>query len=331
VISIVLPNLNTPLRFLRERLDSITGQTFKDWECVVVDGYSDNGSFEMLDEAARADQRFRMYQRPRKGIYNAWNEGINLSTGDMIYIATSDDTMTMDCLQKMVSALRSHPDCGVAHCNLTIIDEASRPIEKNKWSSYPSPAFFGNLMDVDHVRIAPHDGLLHAFIKTVYQSVTQLLVKREVFDAVGLFLENAGSIADYEWDMRASFHFNVVHIPLYLATWRIHKDQATTRKIHYEPKMYQQLINWVKADYLYWQEKSGAGLKYNIDELLQIYRHNKRYYTLKKYFGIPFLEKAMSRLFPDFRYRSGVVEAKDYFSRTNTSSLIRLTTTSDSK
>jgi hypothetical protein len=83
------------------------------------------------------------------------------------------------------------------------------------------------LIDREHIRFAPHDGLLHCGVKTVYTSITQLLIRRSLFDRVGLFLTNFGSLADFEWEIRASLLANTVHIPKYLATWRVHQDQGT--------------------------------------------------------------------------------------------------------
>jgi hypothetical protein len=62
----------------------------------------------------------------------------------------------------------------------------------------------------------------------VYTSLTQLLIRRSVFDKIGLFRTDWGSEGDFEWGMRAALMCNVLHIPETLATWRIHAEQATT-------------------------------------------------------------------------------------------------------
>jgi GT2 family glycosyltransferase len=136
-----------------------------------------------------------------------------------VYIATSDDTMTVDFLEIMVKALDEHPECDLAHCKLKIIDENGAPHPTYSWDKFFFNHYFGDLVQKKHIRFAPHDGLLHCGVKTVYTSITQLLIRRSLFNRVGLFLTNYGSIADFEWDMRASLVANTLHIPEYLATW----------------------------------------------------------------------------------------------------------------
>ncbi|MDQ1352851.1 MAG: hypothetical protein QG657_3157 [Acidobacteriota bacterium] len=225
-ISILLPNLNNR-PYLDERLKTIMEQTFSDWELIIVDNYSDDGAWEFFQEWAKKDTRVKISQAPRAGMYANWNNCIRLAKGEYVYIATSDDSMTPNALEEMVKALEEHPECDLAHCKLKIIDENGAPHHTLNWDKFYCALYFGDLIDQKHIRLAPHDGVLHCGVKTVYTSITQLLIRRSLFDRVGLFLTNFGSIADFEWGMRASLLANTVHIPQYLATWRVHRDQGT--------------------------------------------------------------------------------------------------------
>jgi glycosyltransferase involved in cell wall biosynthesis len=226
-VSIVLPNLNNR-QYLDERLQSICNQTLYDWELIVVDSYSTDGAWEFFQECSQRDDRIRIYQSKEKGIYNNLNKCIEMARGEYIYIATSDDSMTSDALEKMVNALEVNPGCDLAHCKLRIVDTDSNVSTQRLWDNFFIIRYFGDLIDQNHIRKAPHDGLLHFSGITVYTSLTQLLIKRSLFDRVGLFLENYGAEADYEWVMRATLIANTVHIPEYLATWRFHSSQATS-------------------------------------------------------------------------------------------------------
>lgn len=228
MISIILPTYNS-LQFLEERVESILSQTIKDWECIVIDGYSTDGTWEYLNEIIGNDTRFIMYQSMPKGVYNAWNLGVQKSRGDYIYFATSDDTMTKDCLEELLKGFHLAPDCGIAHCCLNIIDEKSNTLKDIDWKTFLPQRYFENNY---HIRKAPLVGLLYATHKTVIHSFTQILIKRSVFDEQGLFLENMGPQSDLEWGMRVGFNTNIVHIPLTLATWRVHKGQETSFKLN---------------------------------------------------------------------------------------------------
>ncbi len=226
-VSICLPNLNNR-RYLDERLQTIFAQSFSNWELIVYDNYSDDGAWELFQEKAREERRMRVAQAPRAGMYANWNNCIRAARGEYVYIATSDDTMSPDCLEKMVQALEQNPDCGMCQCGLQIIDERGMPVNSaDGWENYPSPAFLGEWIHIPHIRRAPYDGLLHFGLFCVYTSITQLLIRRRVFDRLGLFRTDCDSRADLEWEMRVGIEENVVYVPEKLATWRRHDQQAT--------------------------------------------------------------------------------------------------------
>jgi glycosyltransferase involved in cell wall biosynthesis len=275
LISIVLPNLNTPLPFLRERLQTITEQTFTNWECIIADGYSDNGSWEYLKETAEKDKRFQAYQFKKEGIYNAWNNGINLAKGQYIYIAPSDDTMTGDCLQKLYDVLQQYPECELACCLLKIIGDNGQSIPGNNWDNYYPAQYFGELLQTKHIRYAPYDGILHCGIQTVYTSITQLLIKRSLFEKTGLFLTGKGSTADLEWGMRAGLVANVVHVPEYLATWRIHDQQASDDALQWEPASFKKFQDYIDHAFNAMISKGLLDKKYFIPALKNIYLSNE--------------------------------------------------------
>jgi glycosyltransferase involved in cell wall biosynthesis len=227
LVSICMPHLNS-LPFTEERLKTIAAQTLTDWELIIVDSHSDDGSLAILDRFAAADRRVRIVQAPRDGIYTGLNRALKLASGAYIYIATSDDTMAPHCLERMAAALKQNPACGLCHCNLEIIDENSRPVGGDEaWLQYPAQRYFGDWIQKPHIRLAPQDGLLHFGFYSVTTSLTQLLVRREVFERVGYFRTDCGPAADAEWGARAGLQENIVHVPEPLATWRRHRQQAT--------------------------------------------------------------------------------------------------------
>ena len=225
IVSICLPNLNNR-RWLPERLETIFAQTFTNWELVVVDNFSDDGAWEFLRDQAAKDTRIRLAQAPREGMYANWNNCIRLARGDLIYIATSDDTMAPTFLEEMVAALTTHPECGIAQCCLEFIDQQSRPIPF-RWTQVGAFQMLGEMYQRPHLRRAPLDGYLHCALETIYTSITQILIRRRVFETTSGFRDTWGSGGDFYWGMIAGFHHDVVHLPRFLATWRQHPDQAS--------------------------------------------------------------------------------------------------------
>lgn len=245
LVSIVMPNLNGR-RYLNERIQSILAQSHTNWELIVVDSYSDDGSWELIRQYADNDRRFRASQVPREGIYPGLNRGLQQVRGEYVYIATSDDTMEPGCIQKMVAALAAHPECGICHSCLRVIDSDGHVME-DMWQSVPVSQYFGKWMDVPHIRRAPHDGILHSAVYTVYTSLTQLLFRRSVLDEVGLFRADWGSEGDFEWGMRASLVHDTVHVPEALSAWRVYQDQATASVALRSGARHERLCDMVRA------------------------------------------------------------------------------------
>ncbi len=244
-VSILLPNLNNR-KYLEERMDSIFKQTFTDWELIIVDNYSDDGAWDFFRQIAASEKRVRISQAPRNGMYANWNNCIELATGQFVYVATSDDTMTPELLEYMVEALESHPHCDIAHCCLTLIDEEGKPLPA-LWDQLDKVLFYGDKMKRKHIRKAPYDGFVHAGWSVVYHSITQLLIRRSLFDRIGLFRNDLGSIADFEWEMRAALVADILHVPKYLATWRYHPAQATSQPYFNTADFCRKLIDMVES------------------------------------------------------------------------------------
>jgi hypothetical protein len=135
--------------------------------------------------------------------------------------------MASDCLEKLVAALEAQPKCDLAHCNLRPIDAAGKTID-TEWETLSMIARASTgWLSRPHVRLAPYDGLLHLTGESVYTSITQLLIRRSLFERIGYFEGDWGSMGDYHWNMRASLVASTVHVPETWGGWRIHPSQAT--------------------------------------------------------------------------------------------------------
>lgn len=233
-VTICLPNLNNR-EFLPERLDSIRRQSFSDWEIVVFDSFSTDGAWEYLSEAAARDPRMRIWQAPR-GMYENWNNCVREARGRYVYFATSDDTMADDFLERMVGALEAEPDCGLAHSPLRTFDAEGRELPSDWSTASMFACSSGNLIRRPHRRLAPHDGLLHLAGRSVYTSITQLLIRRSVFADIGEFSTRFGSMGDMHWNMRATLRHNTIHVPETWGGWRQHASQATNHSASRTPQ-----------------------------------------------------------------------------------------------
>lgn len=226
LVSICLPCLNTK-QFLGDCLASILAQSGVLWELIACDGFSSDGSWELLENFCHGYPNRTCFQSDLP-LYEAWNLCINQASGSYIYIATSDDALAPSSLNRMLDALVANPEMDLCQIRLQIIDQhgALLPTEQ-QWENGRLSYFLPGFTRQQHCRYAPHDGVLMSGFHSVYESINQLLIRREVFDKVGFFDQSFGPSADFEWSMRVGLTCNCVYLPEPLAFWRKHPAQLT--------------------------------------------------------------------------------------------------------
>lgn len=101
-VTIVIATYNSE-KTLATALDSVLNQTFQDWECLVVDGASTDGTLDIVKRYVNSDNRFRYISEPDKGIYDAFNKGWRNAMGEWVMYLGSDDKLTPDGTNALMS------------------------------------------------------------------------------------------------------------------------------------------------------------------------------------------------------------------------------------
>ena len=99
-ISVIVPIYNME-KLMRKCLDSILAQTFTDYECLLIDDGSKDGSPAICDEYAAKDSRFKAFHKPNGGLSDARNYGLAHAQGDYTIFFDPDDWVDEDCLKDM--------------------------------------------------------------------------------------------------------------------------------------------------------------------------------------------------------------------------------------
>ena len=112
-LSVIVPVYNTE-KYLRECIDSILAQTFTDFELILVDDGSTDGSGAICDEYAAKDPRIRVIHQENGGVTRARKNGALLSKGDYLTYVDSDDWIDLDGYRNMMSHIEKHrADIGI--------------------------------------------------------------------------------------------------------------------------------------------------------------------------------------------------------------------------
>ncbi len=110
LVSIIVPIYNVE-KYLRRCLDSVSEQTYQNWECICVNDGSPDGSAAILEEYRRKDSRFKIVNRENGGLSMARNSGLDVMAGDYLIFIDSDDFIHPQLLEICVwQALRDNSD-----------------------------------------------------------------------------------------------------------------------------------------------------------------------------------------------------------------------------
>ncbi len=117
--------------FIGRMIASVRAQTFTDWELIVIDDGSSDGSLLEVERAAEGDSRIRWYSQPNAGVCAARNNGYSYATPGTEYVQfpDSDDMLEPTMLAELVAALDSNRQAVMAYCKYQAIGHDDAPID----------------------------------------------------------------------------------------------------------------------------------------------------------------------------------------------------------
>lgn len=213
LVSVVVPCYNHE-KYVKETIESIINQTYKNIELIVIDDGSKDNSVSVIKELADK-YGFTFIHRPNKGLSATLNEGIRLAKGKYFTACASDDIFMLNKIEKQVEFMESNPEYGMCYGKIVYFEDS---IENTY--EYPNSNKQGWVFD----------DLLNygCFIPT-----PSTFMKKEVFETVGEYDENLW-IEDWDMWLRISQKYQVGYIDEYLAYYRKHDTNISSQSL----KMY---------------------------------------------------------------------------------------------
>ena len=126
-ISVVLPVYSAE-KYLDAAIKSVLAQTFTNFELILINDGSTDGSLKILERFAQKDARCIVFSWENKGIVASLNQGIFLAKADIICRMDADDICLPHRLEKQFEYLRAHPECVAVGSNILLIDPEGLPI-----------------------------------------------------------------------------------------------------------------------------------------------------------------------------------------------------------
>lgn len=130
MVTVTIPLYNN-VRFIAQTIDSVLAQTFTDFELLIYDDHSTDGSFEIA--ASYSDRRIRLVRNPvNLGPEGNWNKAIGEVRGKYVKLVCGDDILYPDCLEKQVAVFDDPLNAGLSLVcgQRTIIDPEGKPLIK---------------------------------------------------------------------------------------------------------------------------------------------------------------------------------------------------------
>jgi len=218
-ISITTPSFNQA-KFIRQTLNSVLmNQDYDSLEYIVVDGLSNDSTFEILKEyKQKYFDKFNFIYEKDSGQSNAINKGFQLVKGDIIGWINSDDYYEDNIFQFIVNYFQEHPDVDMIYGKCNIVDENGQFIKRfedsygfKKCKIDPSRYDYNILLNV-------YSGLIPQ--QTVF-------FRRNIFDKVGYLDESYHFAMDYEYWLRIGRSCHIERVDKLLANFRFHSEAKT--------------------------------------------------------------------------------------------------------
>ncbi len=135
-LSIIVPVYNVE-KYLCKCIDSILAQTFTDFELIIVDDGSTDGSPALCDGYINKDQRVRVIHKKNGGLSDARNAGLDIAVGDYIGFVDSDDYIEPKMYEELFK-LSAEKNADITDCNFTRVDEHGNDVSPKKCLRYDS-------------------------------------------------------------------------------------------------------------------------------------------------------------------------------------------------
>ncbi|MDD4203316.1 MAG: glycosyltransferase [Candidatus Omnitrophica bacterium] len=216
LVSICVPTKDRP-EYLRQSIKSILAQDLLNMEIIISDNASTIQTFNVVNEIH--DKRIK-YSRNNKdlGLVGNLNRCIAMARGKYICIFHDDDIMLNENISKKVEMLESNPNVALVHSDIKRIDENSNIIGKH-WASDQAISKITYAKDMFELLLTDKNPIC----------APSVMVRRKVYDEVGLFDEKLDYTCDWNMWMRIAALHDIGYIDQPLILYRCHKDMGTQK------------------------------------------------------------------------------------------------------
>ncbi|MFH0887115.1 MAG: glycosyltransferase [bacterium] len=205
LISVIIPTHNRA-ELIKEAIGSVLGQTYKDFEIIVID----DGSSDDTPQIMKAYSRIKYHYVKGRGVSFARNYGLALAEGELICFLDSDDLWMPEKLERQVRYMKEHPKCSICYTDELWVRDGVKLNQKKYHVKHGGNIFFQSL-------------------PLCIVSASSAMFKKEVFEGYR-FDEKLPVCEDYDLWLRLSLKYDFDHIPEKLIIKRGGHDDQLSKK-----------------------------------------------------------------------------------------------------
>ena len=179
---------------LREAVESVLEQTFTDYEFIIINDGSTDGSSDMLRQYAQFDERICVHHQENRGLTASLNKGCKLARGRYIARMDADDISLPERLAKQVHYMETHPEIGVLGTWVEYIDESGETY--GQWRMPTQPGLIG-----------------WSLIFGTCLAHPTVIMRSDVLKSLNYYRLEALHVEDYDLWTRASFSTRLANLP----------------------------------------------------------------------------------------------------------------------
>ena len=219
LVSIGIPTYNGA-KYLRESVDSVLAQTFKDFQLLLIDDLSNDNTWLIAEEYARKDPRVSAVRNDRRlGLVANFNRCIELTKGRYVCVWHQDDVMMPQNIEKKIALLEANPQVGFVHSNVLMVDEQGKVLSEH-WELDSRRDYVCAGRDFFLKMIEPGRN---------YVCCPSVLARRECYETLGEFRSELYFTCDWEMWMRFSLYYDVGCLGAPLIRFRRHMGSESDR------------------------------------------------------------------------------------------------------
>lgn len=230
-VSVSVPMYNAE-RFIADCIESVLNQSFADFELIVVDDGSVDGSSSIVEEYARVDSRIRPLRHPRgenRGVSRSRELAVAHARGDYIALLDADDTFEPQKLERQVEELDRRPHCVLCHTGITVSRESELDVGGLAgWSAVISDRLAERHFRMKRSTIEEYQLLERpdAFHRNYILNST-VMIRSSALTGVRFGFPQLFQIEDWTLFIRLALAGPFLLLPEPLARWRKHLEQST--------------------------------------------------------------------------------------------------------